>query len=408
MPTALSLLWLVGTALWTGPPAPQAPQAPRSAWLRPDTVLHPPGAVPLLIKSSPAEGLTAIRVFFPLDESFTEAGMGRILARVAAERVAGGAARVGATFEAIRTPDGISYTVTGADEDFDYLSWILRQAVSEPTESDVVVRRWSSRARLSLEQARETGRGWVQADLLGRICPEVPPEVGLSAPLAGASREGVRRFWRRTHTRDRASVIVVTRAPWPLVLSALRTLDLPEEAGPGPAGTTDAVVPPARSPEVLRRWYGEARPLPGDAPAETRVLGELLRTYATDSGRDYEIFLEVRRARCSAALLAMGTAYRSGDRDMRSRISGLPEWLANEATEGNVRAAAADARRTLARGAADPSGLAAALGREGADAGDPDGLSRLYDRLGLLGQTEMAAFLGRISALTPLRSEVRP
>ncbi len=362
----------------------------------------------MLLKASPAQGLSTIRVFFPLDESFAEAGSGRVLARVAAERVAGSAARVGATFEAVRTPDGIAYSVTGADEDFDYLSWILRQAVAEPTESDVIVRRWANRAQVALEQSRETGRGFVQADLLGRLCPALPPEAGLSASLGSTSRERLRRFWLRTHTRDRASIVVVSRASVPLVLSAVRTLDLPEGAGPAPEGGVDGVAPPPHGLQVLRRWYGEARLLPTGAAAETHVLGELLTAAAAQPGRDYEIFLEVRQTRCADALILLGSAYRSGDRDMRAWISGLLGRVSGQLTETEVREAAAAARRALARSAASPAGLAAALGRQGADAGDANGLSRLYDRLGALDRATMVAFLDRVAATTPLRSEVRP
>ena len=106
-------LWLLSASLLIlgGDAVHQLPAvqvAEGTSWLRPDTVLRPPGGLPLVLKTSPTAGITTIRAFVPLDESFAEAGSGRVLAQVAAGRVRGAAARVGATFVALRTPSGIA------------------------------------------------------------------------------------------------------------------------------------------------------------------------------------------------------------------------------------------------------------------------------------------------------------
>lgn len=380
----------------------------QTSWLRPDTVLRPPGGLPLLVTTSPSEGLTTVRVFVPFDESFAEAGTGRVLAQAAAERVRGTAARVGAQFSALRVPAGIAYSVTGSDEDFDYLASILRSAMAEPTAQDVVVRRLAARARTTIEREQETGRGWVSSDLAARLCPTAPPEAGMSGSLSSISARRLIRFWARTHVRNRASVVVVTRAPLPLVLSSLRTLGLAEGGVQSPASEVAPSSGSAPSLQVLRRWYGEARPLPEEAAAETEVLARLLDDAVTVSGQDYDLFIELRRVRCSSALLAVGTAYRAGDGAMRTRVSGLLGELTESLSEARVREAASDVRATLLAEVSTPAGMAGALGREGGDTGSPDGLAGLYERLGSIGLADMSAFLDALAGLTPLRSELRP
>ena len=433
MSTALTLLltWAVASA--TGDPtvggAPDGParpppvdvvQAPSSplrsaqvateptAWLLPDTVLTPPEGLRLVLKRSPSPGITTIRAFIPLDETFEEAGIGRVLAGLAAERVRGTVARIGATFEASRTPTGIAYAVTGSDEDFDYLAFILRRALAEPGEQAVVVRRIAGRAQRTLERESETGRGWISADLSAKLCPTLAPEAGVASTLSTLTPAGVQRFWRRTHRRERASLIVVSRASRPLVFSALRSLGLPPtDASEGAPPSTSA--PPARPQlQVLRRWYGEAHPLPLDARAETLVLARSIDGALGPSPQDYDLFVEFKSTRCADALLVLGTAYRAGDRQMRARVGNLLDELAGSLREGTVRNTASAVGADLLRAAALPASLADALGREGADRGDPGGLARLHARLAEIELEDLATYLEGLARLEPLRSEVRP
>ena len=77
-------------------------------------------------------------------------------------------------------------------------------------------------------------------------------------------------------------------------------------------------------------------------------------------------------------------------------------------TDATVRAATQTVASSLVREAAHPSGIAAALGREGMDHGDPDGLARLHERLMGIGVDQMTVYLDRVTSLVPLRSELQP
>ena len=362
----------------------------------------------VVLAESPSPGLSAIRIFVPVSEQFGEAGAGRVLTELATERVRGVAARTGAKFAAVRSGSGIAYTVSGSDLNFDYLFLVAARAVAAPSDEGIALRRAIQQVRTQLEPAAETGRGWVIADLTDRMCPTVPPWLGSSQELSRFDGQRLQGFWSRTHARGGLVVTVATALPSATVLAGLDLVGsrLPAAISPGverQSGTAHAER--ARAPSVLRRWYGEARPVPSGFEAEAVVVGELISSGMAPDVEDFELFAELRETACGTAMVTVGSSYRGGSRAMRRRVTSFVEDLTSGLHAEAVAEASATVQLRLLSEADTPEGRARAVGSlfEGR-AETP----ALVDALGELRLDDVTGFLNVLRARDPLRAELNP
>ncbi len=361
----------------------------------------------VILAESPSPGLSAIRVFVPLTEQYGESGAGRVLTRLATERVRGIAARTGAKFAAVRTGRGVAYTVSGSDLDLDYLFVVVSRAAAIPSDGGVVLRRAVQEVRSRLEPAAETGRGWVVADLADRICPTVPPWTGTSQDLARFDGAFLQAFWAKTHTPAHLVVTVATALPQATVLAGLDLIGVqlsPTVSGALVDGATPSQSPASRPPSVIRRWYGEARPIPVGFEASALVVGELLSTHLSQ-GSGYELFAELRETACGPAIFTVGSSFRAGTRPMRQRVQGFVEELAADLDPGSVADAASTLRLRLMSNADTPEGRAEVVGS--IFEGGPD-VPTLIDDLAEFRLDDVVALFAAFRATDPLRAEVNP
>lgn len=394
---------LLLAALQASPAAPPPDPDP----FDPIAVLVVPEVGQLVVATSPSPGLSAVRIFVPAPEGSGEAGAARVLTELATERVRGVAARTGARFSATRDSRGIAYSVWGSDLDLDYLFLVAGRAAAEPADGRVALRSAVQHLVADLEPTTETGLGWVLSSLTDQMCPTATPWTGTIADLEALDAETLRRFWARTHQPGAWVVSVATALPTATVLAGLGLLaeELPDSSMVTEAAPSPGAGPRSRAPAALKRWYGEARPLPAGSGATALVLGELLATGLTPAGDGFELFAQIRDTSCGQAMVSVGSSYRAGARVMRRQVADLIETLSARVTASQVAAAASLLRlETLAAGDS-PEGRARAVGAafEGRLA-----TSRLAADLREVDVDDVLSLLSALRATVPLRAEVNP
>jgi hypothetical protein len=397
----LILAALLG-ALGHAPPAlPAAVEA-----LRPDSVLTPPGGPKLVRLTAPGSGLTTLRLSIQVDETPAEAGAAEMLVRLGLERARAAGAPRGARVEGVRTPWGLAYTVIGASDDFDYLAYLLREAVAEPRLDRVDFERTRVRVREEAARLRETGAGRLSAELRAGAVPGSLPLIGTPESLDALTAGVVGDLWSRTHRRDRMSVVVVGAEPLELVLASLKDVGAQGRAPLTPS--LPAPVPRSSKAEVLRNWYGEAWVAGDVRDPRPAVLASMLASRLRGAQEDVQTGVELWDVGRTRVLVVTGTAYPAGAVAMKRRITGvLPEAAARLAGD-EVAPAVASLRFDLLAGARTPWGLAGLVGRYHDATGVADAAYQHVVELDRIDVASMKAYLGELQRRGPTRAEIKP
>jgi len=402
--------------------APKASEATASVGLRegplgaasslraflPDTVLTPPGGPAIVFLTSPSPGVTALRLSVPFVEGPTEAGAERLLELLARERMRGLAAPVGARVWSSRTPWGIAYTVEGAEADFEYLAYLLRQAVAEPRVEDPSFTRARRRLEEELARSRETPGAAIEAMLRRRIEPEAPPPGGTEVSLAALDAARTLEVWRRSHQASGMTLVVATSLPAEVVLAATRGVGAPEEDAAPPL---DAPLPAPRTssrPETLRSWLGLGYRMGPPTDPATAVVAKLLADRLRTVVRGYEARVELWEAADAHILAITGAGYRRARGAMRRTLGNLVPQARRELDAERVRRAVARVRRDLLFGARTPAGLVAAVGRARDATGEPQAAAGYLSSLESVGVIQVRAVLEAMTEQPPIRVEIEP
>jgi predicted Zn-dependent peptidase len=336
--------------------------------------------------SNPGASVTALRVSVLLDEEAHEAGAARLLQAHALQRVRSAASSVGAVVTATRTPWGIAYTVVGPQTHFEYMAWILRQAVSEPNLDRVLAERlWS------------------------QISPSESRLDGSHASLQQITPGSVRQLWARTHRPDRMTVVASGPVTVDPIIAALKDLVGSADAGPPQRADARAVPPPDRGrPQVLRRWYGEAF-LAGDpTDPHAEVLALMAGRSLRQGSQGYEAGVELWELDRTRILAVTGAAYGRNASAMTARIRGLLEETRAAITPEAAAGAAAGIRFQLLADARTPDGLVNLVGRHMDATGTPTGALDYLRRLDQVTASSLETFLATVESSGPVSAELRP
>jgi hypothetical protein len=383
-------------------PAPPEPVDP----LVPDTVLGAGPRPTLLILRAPGSPTVTLRVSVPLTETPLEAGAGRLLLDLGLDRARSMAGPVSARIDGKRTPEGIAWSVTGAMEDLDYLTFLLRVATAEPRAGRIDFQRARAALLEEVRRASETPSGLVGRLLREKAFPGTPPIAGTVGSLETMTPGVLRDLWLRTHDPSRMSLLVVGDVPRELLYLSVDGLGAPADvAPPDPPERT----PPTRGadPEVLRRWFGEARVLPDPWDPRGRVAAILVADHMRGVATSFEAHVELWQAGGQRALAVMGAAYSRAAGTMRSRVRGTLAETSEELTEAEVSAAVARLRRDVLFGARTAWGRAEAVGRH-LEATGGRGFRPWIEALDAVTLDSMKAYLTELAAITPVRTEVTP
>lgn len=394
-------------------PGAGAQEAPATALrlataLEPDTVLSPVGGPRIVLLSSPGVGVAALRLAVPLREGAVEAGAGQLLAELALERMRTLARPVGAQVSVARTPWGLAYSVVGAAADFEYLAYLLREAVSAPDVAGAgfaeALRRLQDRAAVAVE----TPAGRIAAELWAQFAPGTPPLDGTPASVRSADAARVREVWLRSHQSSAMTLVVSAPLVPEVVLAATRGMGAPEETAAPPPDAPAPSAPRLGATQSLRSWYGEGWAMgpPGDPRAA--VLAFLVADQLRGRGPEVEAFVELWDLPDHQALAVIGAAWPRNAQAMRRTVSGALVAARNALDEPTVAAAVARARRELLWAARTPAGMVATVGRAMEADGNPLSAGRYVEALSSMDLVSVRDLLEQILAQRPRTSEVRP
>lgn len=406
---ALAVL-VVPTAVGAQEPVPaespdSAPAEPVDP-LVPDTVI-PAGTRPaLLILRAPERPTVTLRLSVPLTETAIEAGAGRLIVDLGLDRARSMAGPVSARIDGTRTPEGIAWSVTGALEDLDYLTFLLRVATAEPRVGRIDFQRARAELLEEVRRASETPSGLVGRRLRERAFPSTPPIAGTVGSLEAMSPGVLRDLWLRSHDPSRMTLLVVGDVPRELLYLSVDGFGAPADAS---APDAPEQAPPTRGadPEVLRRWFGEARVLPDPWDPRGRVAAILVADHMRRVATSFEAHVELWQAGGQRALAVMGAAYSRAAGTMRGRVRDALTEASEELTEAEVAAAVARLRREVLFGARTPWGRAEVVGRHLEGTGGR-GFRPWIDALDAVTLDSMKAYLTELASLTPVRTEVSP
>ena len=408
---ALGTLWLAplagqGAQKDATPPAPELALPAATDALRPDAVLMPPGGPRVIRLSAPGSGLTALRLSVPIEEIPIEAGTAFVLQILALDRARGAAQPLGLRVEGSRTPWGVAYTVVGPAEEFDYLAYILREAVAEPRPDRVQLER--ARALAETERAAETAGGRLAEELRAGTVPGAPPLYGTPTTLCGMTEATLRDLWRRTHRREAMSLVVVGPEPVELVLASFENVGSGERSGTPPSTPRPTREPPAPRPDVLRQWYGDARVVGGLDDPRGAVVAALVSRRLRETRGDYETDVQLWDVGRVRVLAVIGAAYPRQATGMRRRVQAiLAEATSGIGTE-EVAPAVAALRFELLASARTPWGLAMQVGRYHDATSDPHAAFDNVQALDRVTPDGIRLYVADLLRRSVARAEVRP
>lgn len=402
--TAVFAAPLLGQVADTASGPPLTPPSP----FRPDTVLSPPGGPRALILGAPRQGVAALRLAIPFTEGPVEAGAGAILRDLALERMQALARPVGARVTASRTPWGLAYAVEGASADFEYLAYLLRQAVARPDVESPAFQE----ARLRLQDAAtaslETPSARIASELRAQVAPDLSPPTGTPTSVKGLDAATVLDVWRRTHQAASMTLVVSAAVVPEVVLAATRGMGAPASAAAGPL---DAPAPPGGEPsrvQTLRTWYGEAF-AGGDAEDPAGLVAAVLVShYLEQAARDFEAGIELWELPRGWVLVLTGAAYPRQANAMRRVVRGTLEAVRDGLDAASVAEAVARVERDILLRARTPAGLVGVVGRAVDARGDPDAAAAEMGALHSVDLARMRAFLSALLDGAPRTAEVRP
>lgn len=374
--------------------------------LTPDTVLTPPSGPRIVMLGAEGEGVAALRISVPLQETPVEAGAGEMLRALALARMQGLATPVGARVSASRTPWGLAYVVEGAAADFEYLAYLIRVAVAEPGTAASMLEVARQQLQEVQARARETPDARISAELRAFIAPEVPPLEGTAT--AGLDAARLHQVWRRSHQASAMTLVVSSPLVPEVVLAATRGMGAPEAAAAPPSDAPAPTSAPSTGVQTLRNWYGEAFGAGPDRDPVAAVTALLVADVLQARPAAYETGVQLWDLPARSVLVLTGAAYPRDAGDMRKVVSGALDAVRSGLTRESVRQAVARARANVLLRARTAGGLVEVVGRALEPTGDPASATRHLEALSGVGVAEVSALLERMLSRGPIRAEVRP
>lgn len=401
---------LVRAAILAGAllPHPAGAQVVAVSPLAPDTVLEPGGGPRIVLLASPGVGVAALRLAVPLQEGASEAGAGRLLRDLALERMRSLARPVGAQVSATRTPWGVAYTVVGAIADFEYLAYLLREAVSAPDRTGSGLT--EARVRLQGEAAAavETPSRRVAAQLRAQAAPGLPPLEGTPASLQVLDALRVRQVWLRSHQASAMTLVVSAPVVPEVVLAATRGMGAPEESAAPPPPDPAPGAARTATLRTLRSWYGEAWSLPATGDPRGAIVASLVADRLREGAEGFEASVELWELPDRSVLAVIGSSWPRNAQAMRGAVSSVLARTRNALDDVAAAGAVARARRQFMLAVRTPAGLVTAVGRAMEADGDALSAAREMEALQALDAASVRDLLDELLRQSPRTAELRP
>lgn len=387
----------------------EARRVPPTEVFLPDTVLAPPGGPRIIRLPAPGSGLAALRLSIAVEETLIETSTAAILHTLGLEQARAAALPLGVRVGGSRTPWGIAYTIVGPSEEFDYLAYVLRQAVAEPRPGRVELERARARVMAEMERVLETPAGHLAAELRAAVVATALHPVRATTALESVTELTLPALWRRIYRPEAMSVVLVGAVPVEVALASLR------EIGSGTTGTGEVldtyrglVDTESPRPEVLRRWYGEARMAGDITDPHSTVLALLISRWLRELQHGFDSSVQLWDIGRTHVLAVIGAAYPSDAAAMRRQVQGaLSEATANISAEILVPVLAA-LRFEVFAAARTPWGLAIHAGRYHDATGEPDAGYQYVRALDRVSPESLYRYLNELTARPVTHAEVEP
>ena len=374
--------------------------------LRPDTVLDPPGGPRLIRLPAPGSGLTAIRLSIPVEEAPVEASAAAILHTLGLERARLAARPLGVSVRGSRTSWAVAYTVVGPSAEFDYIAYVLRQAVAEPRLSQVELDRVRAQAVAGAGRVMETPAGRLVAELRAAVVTAAPRLEHETVALQTITELTLRDLWHRTYRRELMSVVLVGGEPPELALASLREIG----SGAGGAVATDTSLAKRELPQLdlLRRWYGEARVAGDVTDPHGVVVARLISSRLHGLKDDFDSSVQLWDIGRTRVLAVTGAAYPSDAAAMRRQVRGVLDEATADVDMEMLAPVLAALRFEFLATARTPWGRAAHAGRYHDATGDPEAAYRYVMALDSVSPGSLQRYLSGLARRPVARAEVGP
>jgi len=296
----------------------------------------------------------------------------------------------------------------GAAADFEYLAYLLREAVASPDVEGPAFQEARLRLQARVAGDVETPFGRVAATLRSLVAPGQPPLEGTRGSVAGLDAARVREVWRRSHQSSAMTLVVSAPVAPEVVLAATRGLGAPEESAGPPLDAPPRPEPQPPPPEALRTWYGEARTAGSAGDPLGPVLARLVAARLRAMGGRFELGVELWELPDRWVLAIIGASYAADAQAMRRAVSGVLAGVRDTLDGEAVAAALAALRRERLIEARTPAGLVAVVGRAAESRGDPGAAARDAAALARVDAGSVRRFLDEVLALPPSVAQVLP
>jgi predicted Zn-dependent peptidase len=295
----------------------------------------------------------------------------------------------------------------GAAADFEYLAYLLREAVAPPDVEGPAFQEARLRLLGEAAEAVETPAGRVAAELRAQVAPELPPLAGTPASVQALGGARVREVWMRTHQASAMTLLVSAPVVPEVVLAATRGMGAPEE---GAAPPLDARLPAPRVPEpqALRSWYGEAWTVAAPGDPRSLVIASLVADRLRRGPQEMQASVELWELPGRAVLAVVGSAPGPGAAAMRRTVSGTLAAVRSSLDRTSVASAVAALRQDLLLESRTSAGLVALVGRALEAEGDPWAADRQREALLSLDEAAVRALLDEMLRQAPRSAQVRP
>lgn len=413
--TGAAALWLVlaSSPYQVGSLAAQDAQPlaiPERSPLAPDTVMLPHDGPRIVLLATPGAGVAALRLSVPLVEGRVEAGAAILLRDLALERMQGLARPIGAQVSGVRTPWGLAYTVAGAAADFEYLAYLLREAVAPPARGPSAAFQ-EARERLATlaMEASESPQRRVAAELRSQVSPGLLPTEGTPGSVAALDLARLHAVWARTHQASSMTLVVAAPVAPEVLLAATRGMGAAQASAAPPVDAPAPTEPGRGATQTLRTWYGEAWSAPGPISAEAAVAALLVSRHLQRSRvSGLELSVELWELPDRWVLAAVGAAYPRDVQAMRRTVSTALSAVRAALEPSAVADAVSQLRRERILLSRTPWGLVSAVGRNLDATGDPTAALAAAEALDRVGTEGVRALLDDLLRRPPHTAQVRP
>lgn len=390
------LLTLIADSLSGAPPAPAlSSSSSRSA---PAFVVHRQPAVPII----------SLRLSLLASDPPGHAGAGHMIQHLLYGPLRERAGLVGAHLQIERTPDAVTYQLTGPASELGYLAELLRSTLSPPEAPLDAIMRAERELREERLAEWETAPAHARSLLRAQLFPRDISAAGTDRSATRFTAASLPRIWGQMYRPERVAIVAVGDLYLGDVQRAFG--ELPAASGTPPlAIEQDSLVLGSLAPaQATRGWFGAGYLANDLDPATLSIIARLLQEKIARNAPAAQVEAEHWWTHHGQALVLLTAA---PEREIAPTRRALDTAVASLFADVDARAVARAAtaiRRDMLFYARTPERMAEVIGRFVERDGDPNATELFFARLAGVELDEVRAGLELLLERTPARVALMP